>query len=165
MSARKASDRKSGKERPKKSERSPPGLSEELIAKLQRVVGAAQLKRSAQPERRIAPRVDFPAAPSVPTNTIDEWEVYVTPGGRGRAAIARRDDGLFCIYLRWRVSGSWMDDDPDPDEAAPPEEGQYGTIEYAREQLRRLRGFSAAILRYSKDDPDDSTQTPGANEV
>ena len=137
-----------------KSERSPPGLSEELIAKLQRAVGAAQRKRLAQPERRTVPRVDFAVSAGVPAKSIDEWEVYVTPGGRGRAAIARRDDGLFCIYMHWRVSGSWMDNEPDPDEVAHPEEGQFGAIELARQQVRKLRGFSDAILRYSRDDPD-----------
>ena len=142
--------------RPTRVERVPPGLSEELIAKLQKAVASAQRKRLAHPERRTAPRVDIAVSPGVPADTIDEWEVYVTPGGRGRAAIARRDDGLFCIYLHWRVSGSWMDDEPNPDEVVHPEEGQYGAIEGARKQVRRLRGFSDAILRYSRDDPADS---------
>jgi len=158
MSRSKASDPKSGKLRPKKIERSPPGLSEELIAKLQRAVMAAQRKRLTNPERRTVAREDLAVTHGVPANPIEEWEVYVTPGGRGRAAIARRDDGRFCIYLRWRVSGSWMDDDPEPDEVAYPEEGQYGALEDARRRVRGLRGFSDAILRYSRDDPPPAGQ-------
>jgi hypothetical protein len=153
MSRSKGSDLKYAKLRPKKIERSPPGLSEELIAKLQSAVMAAQRKRQANPERRTAPRDDLAVTNGIAANSVEEWEVYVTPGGRGRAAIARRDDGRFCIYLRWRVSGSWMDDDPDPDEVAYPEEGQYGVLEDARRRVRSLRGFSDAILRYSRDDP------------
>jgi hypothetical protein len=153
MPKRKAGIGEPGKARPQRIERIPLGLSEELIEKLQRAVGAAQRKRRAQPERRAAPRDDFAASPRIPVNSIDEWEVYVTPGGRGRAAIARRDDGLFCVYMHWRVSGSWMDDDPGPDEVAHPREGHYEAIEDARQQLRRLRGFADAILRYSRDDP------------
>jgi hypothetical protein len=157
------SDRKFGKAHPnKKIERSPPGLSEELIAKLQRAVTAAQRKRQAKPERRTTPRDDLTVTHAVPAHSVEEWEVYVTPGGRGRAAIARRDDGLFCIYLRWRVSGSWMDDDPDPDEVAYPEEGQYAALEDARRRVRSQRGFSDAILRYSRDDPaPDGHDRPG----
>ncbi len=33
---------------------------------------------------------------------IDEVEVYVTPDALGRAAIVRRSDGFFCIYLHWK---------------------------------------------------------------
>jgi hypothetical protein len=150
--------RNSGTDEPKEAlapmpERTPPGLSEELVAKLQRAVAAAQRRHHAHPERRKATRVDFAKSPGVPASSIDEWELYVTPGGRGRAAIARRDDGRFCIYLRWRVSGSWMDEEPDPNEVASPEDRDYGTLEEARIQVARLRGFSGAILRYSRDEP------------
>jgi hypothetical protein len=139
-------------------ERPPLGLSEELVGKLQRAVAVAQRRHLSRPERRKAPRVDFAISPAVCANSIDEWEVYVTPGGRGRAAIARRDDGRFCIYLRWRVSGSWLDEEPDPDEVASPEDRDYATLEEARVQIARLRGFAGAILRYSRDDPGDPAE-------
>ena len=153
MVKRNSSSGESEEGRPARPERTPPGLSEELIEKLQRAVAAARRRQVAHPERRTAPRADFAKYSGVSASSIDEWEVYVTPGGRGRAAIARRDDGRFCIYLRWRVSGSWMDEEPDPDEVASPEDRDYGTPEEARIQIARLRGFSGAILRYSRDEP------------
>ncbi len=153
MVKRKSSSGEADDDRPARPERTPPGLSEERVAKLQQAVAAAQRRQLAHPERRKAPRVDFAKSPGVSARTIDEWEVYVTPGGRGRAAIARRDDGRFCIYLRWRISGSWMDEEPDPDEVAHPEDRDYGTLEEGRIQIARLRGFSGAILRYSRNEP------------
>jgi hypothetical protein len=143
---------------PASPERPPLGLSEELVAKLQRAVAAAQRNQVSRPDRREALRLDFAKSPAVCANSIDEWEVYVTPGGRGRAAIARRDDGRFCIYLRWRVSGSWLEEEPDPDEVASPEDRDYATLEEARVQIARLRGFAGAILRYSRDDPGDPAE-------
>ena len=152
MVKRKSSSGEAGDDRPARPKRTPPNLSEELVAKLQRAVVAAQRRQLSHPERRKAPRVDFAKSPGVSARTIDEWEVYVTPGGRGRAAITRRDDGRFCIYLRWRISGSWMDEEPDPDEVAHPEDRDYGTLEEGRIQIARLRGFLGAILRYSRDE-------------
>jgi hypothetical protein len=142
------------KVRPSKGERALPGLSDELVAKLQKAVQDAQRKRLAQPPQATNPRAD-PAAPNEveASESGEELEVYVTPGGRGRAAIVRRSDGQYCICLRWRVSGSWLDDDPNPDEGVRPEEGMHATIGDARNQVRKLRGFSDAILRYSSEDP------------
>jgi hypothetical protein len=142
---------------PVKGERALPGLSEELVAKLQKAVQDAQRKRMAQPQL-----VKNPFAVSTASNEVeasvsgDELEVYVTPGGRGRAAIVRRADGQYCICLRWRVSGSWLDDDPNPDEGVLPEEGLHAAIEDARVHVKNLRGFSDAILRYSSEDPGPS---------
>jgi hypothetical protein len=152
MSKKKTRNEESGSARPPKGERALPGLSDELVAKLQKVVQDAQRKRMAQPPKN-------PVAGSAATNEVeafesgDELEVYVTPAGRGRAAIVRRSDGQYCVCLRWRVSGSWMEDDPDPDEGVLPEEGLHATIEDARTHLRNLRGFSDAILRYSSESP------------
>ena len=42
----------------------------------------------------------------------EEVEIYVSKDGIQRAAIVRRDDGLFCIYRHSRWDGvSWLDDD------------------------------------------------------
>ncbi len=158
MRKRKSTTARPSDAHPASPERPPLGLSEELVAKLQRAVAAAQRKHVSRPERRKAPRVDFAKFPGVSARSIDEWEVYVTPGGRGRAAVSRRDDGRFSIYVRWRVSGSWLDEEPDPDEIASPEDRDFGTLEEARVQIARLRGFAGAILRYSRDDPGDSTE-------
>jgi hypothetical protein len=158
MPKRKSTTARPSDAHPASPERPPLGLSEELVAKLQRAVAAAQRRHLSRPERRKAPRVDFAKSPAVCANSIDEWEVYVTPGGRGRAAIARRDDGRFCIYLRWRVSGTWLDEEPDPDEVASPEDRDYGTLEEGRVQIARLRGFAGAILRYSRDDPGEPAE-------
>jgi hypothetical protein len=140
--------------RPPKGERALPGLSEELVAKLQKAVQDAQRKRMAQQPQVTNPR-DISTAPgeTEAPESADELEVYVTPGGRGRAAIVRRTDGQFCICLRWRVSGSWMDNEPNPDEGVLPEEELHATIEDARIQVRALRGFADAILRYSSEVP------------
>ncbi len=103
---------------------------------------------------------------------IDELEVYVTPDGFGRAVIVRRSDGLLRIYVHWKLSPeiiakasiqtppgystNWMRDETCSSklyEDVEPEVGVYGTVEDARTQVRSLRGFSGASLKYSKDDP------------
>jgi hypothetical protein len=154
MSRKKTKNGESKDVRPMKGERPLPGLSDELVAKLQKAVQDAQRKRMAQPQQVTNP-YDNPAATTDTgaLESVDELEVYVTPGGRGRAAIVRRGDGQYCICLRWRVSGSWMDDDPNADEGVHPEEGLHATIEDARIHVRNLRGFSDAILRYSSEGP------------
>lgn len=104
---------------------------------------------------------------------MDEVEVYVTPDGFGRAGLVRRADGLFCIYVKWKVPndgrydgllvfppdylGSWFDDhtppsilytgssDQEPDQE--PERGIYGRLDDARREMRALRGFADAILK------------------
>jgi hypothetical protein len=85
----------------------------------------------------------------------DEVEVYVTRDGVYRAAIVRRDDGLFCIYRHARNNGSWLDDkkpalllydDPDPEQISQPETGVYGTIADARNEIRSFRGFLDSVL-------------------
>ena|SRR5882757_10085146 len=101
---------------------------------------------------------------------IDEVEVYVTPDGLGRAAIVRRSDGFFCIYLHWKWSEatvkalnletggapsswfSWFTDDTPTSllyDDKDPERGVYGTLDDARREMRSLRGFSDAILKSS----------------
>jgi hypothetical protein len=37
-------------------------------------------------------------------NKIEQVEVYVTRDGLGRAAIVRRNDGWFSIYVHWLLS-------------------------------------------------------------
>ncbi len=154
MSRKKTRNEESGEARPPKGERPLPGLSDELVAKLQKAVQDAQRKRSAQPQQPTDPVAESTAANEVEAfESGEELEVYVTTAGRGRAAIVRRIDGQYCVCLRWRVSGSWMEEDPNPDEGVLPEKGLHATIEEARSQLRNLRGFSDAILRYSSESP------------
>jgi len=97
--------------------------------------------------------------------TIDEVEVYLTPDGLGRAAIVRRSDGLFSIYVHWLLAkeyrrgifaadkpASWIDDNTPISilyEGVRPETGIFGTVDDARRQVRSLRGFSDAILKAS----------------
>jgi hypothetical protein len=85
----------------------------------------------------------------------NEVEVYVTPDGVYRAAIVRRDDGLFCIYRHARSGGSWLEDDnaallryddPNPEEIAQPEIGIYGTVADARNEIRSFLGFLHSVL-------------------
>jgi hypothetical protein len=154
MSRKKTRNQESGDARPPKGERALPGLSDELVAKLQKAVQDARRKRTAQPRQPTNPFAESAATNEVEAfESGDELEVYVTPAGRGRAAIVRRSDGQYCVCLRWRISGSWMEDDPNPDEGVLPEEGLHATIGDARTHLRHLRGFSDAILRYSRESP------------
>lgn len=99
---------------------------------------------------------------------IDEVEVYVTPDALGRAAIVRRSDGFFCIYLHWKwpeetiqslnldaraAATNWLGDSTSTFllyEDKEPEPGVYGTLDDARREMRSLRGFSDAILKSSK---------------
>lgn len=90
---------------------------------------------------------------------VDELEVYVSRDGLGRAVIVRRSDGLFCIYVHARWSGTWMEDDdpvrlryddPNPEEIAEPETGLYGTLEDARKQIQYMPGFLGAIIKHTK---------------
>ena len=92
--------------------------------------------------------------------SVDEVEVYVTHDGHGRAAIARRTDGFFCIYLfaNWDDGGwfafdgptSLIYEDPNIEFEAQPEIGIYGTVDDARREIRSLSGFSDAVLQVSK---------------
>ena len=90
---------------------------------------------------------------------IEELEIYITPDGLGRAAIVVRPDGLLCIYVHWRWSGSWLEDDnplllryedPDPEQVATAEPGLYGILDDARRQIRSLRGFADAVPHVAK---------------
>jgi len=85
----------------------------------------------------------------------NEVEVYVTLDGVYRAAIVRRDDGLFCIYRHARSGGSWLEDDnpallryddPNPEEIAQPEVGVYGTVADARNEIRSFPSFLHSVL-------------------
>ena len=101
-----------------------------------------------------------------PVNTIDEVEVWITPDGLGRAAVVRRDDGLFCIYVHWKLAPSviavsnvrvpgdyatnWLEDRTPTAklyEDVDAEPGTYETIEAARLGIRSLSGFSKATAR------------------
>jgi hypothetical protein len=106
---------------------------------------------------------------------VDELEIYLTPSGLGRAAIVRRSDGLLCIYVHWLLaeefrggsfaSGgitSWFNDNTSLSvlyRDKSPERGLYATLEDARAEMHSLRGFSDAILRYSKDDASRSANS------
>ena len=94
---------------------------------------------------------------------IDEVEVHVSANGYCRAAIARRGDGLFCIYLHGKLSRAavrtinphlaegyvetW---DADTTPAAllyqdcKPEPGIYGTLNDARQEVRNRLGSAEA---------------------
>jgi hypothetical protein len=37
-------------------------------------------------------------------SSINEVEVWLSADGLGRAAIARRNDGLLCIYVHWKLA-------------------------------------------------------------
>jgi hypothetical protein len=94
--------------------------------------------------------------------TINEVEVYVTPNGLGRAAIVRRSDGLFCIYVHIKLpagympqhfapskSDSWVNDKTakgDLYKDREPSSGLFGTIEDARGYIRGMPNFSEAAL-------------------
>jgi hypothetical protein len=92
---------------------------------------------------------------------MDEVKTYVTPDGLDRAGIVRRPDGLFCVYLNWKVDRKFVDDGTliDPygwkswfDDHTPllvlssgcsdqePEHGIYGTLDDALWEMRALRG-------------------------
>jgi len=94
---------------------------------------------------------------------IDEAEVYVTSDGLGRAAIVRRSDGLFCVYvhLSWPPNYlpehfapsdfvSWLSDRTPVAELykdKSPDSGLLGTIDDARRHIHALEGFADSIQR------------------
>jgi len=102
---------------------------------------------------------------------IDEVEVYVTPDGWARAAIVRRSDGLYCMYVHRklppgagighltvrpdpRVSQSWMDDTTPLSELyrdKEPTSSIFGTLDDARRHIRGLPEFSEAVLKRAQD--------------
>jgi hypothetical protein len=94
---------------------------------------------------------------------IDEVEVHISVNGSVRAAIARRGDGLFCIYLHGKLSRAAMrtinahlaagyaeswDADTTPAsllyEDCEPEPGIYGTLDDARQEVRNRLGSAEA---------------------
>jgi hypothetical protein len=87
----------------------------------------------------------------------EEVEVYVTRDGLLRAAIVRRTDGFFCIYIFQPITyGGWFEFDgqtsllyesQDPEFEVKPEVGIYGTVDDARREILSLEGFSDAILQ------------------
>ena len=97
--------------------------------------------------------------------TIDEVEVYLTRNGLGRAAIVRRSDGHFWIYVHWKLplgylpehfapskSETWFDDTTPLSalyEDKDPATGIFGTTDDARRHLRTMAGFSDAVLNAS----------------
>lgn len=105
---------------------------------------------------------DNPALNGFQSEIIDEAEVYVTPNGLGRAAIVRRSDGLYCIYLHWQSTYeealafnvlNWqrIDWETQPlsllyDEYSSPERGVFGLIEDARKELAGMSQYADAIL-------------------
>jgi hypothetical protein len=100
------------------------------------------------------------------TGSIDEVEVWLSVDGLGRAAIARRDDGLLCIYVHWKLAPdvlangrfkmtqgyatTWADDKTPLValyEDVEPKPGIYGTFDQARREIQSLPGFAGARLR------------------
>jgi hypothetical protein len=93
---------------------------------------------------------------------IDEVELYITSDGFGRAAIIRRGDGLFCLYVHWIWAqesqvgviapggrATWFNDSTPLSELYKdivPEPGVYGELEDARKAMRSLRGLKDAGL-------------------
>lgn len=87
----------------------------------------------------------------------------MTEDGLGRAAIVRRADGFFCIYVHWKWSReviaavarvphdyayTWNDDKTPLEllyEGHEPKPGIYGTVEEARREIRSLPGFSNPV--------------------
>jgi hypothetical protein len=86
---------------------------------------------------------------------FDEVEVHISRDGLGRASIARRPDGLLCIYVHWkfppeihrRITGTeanvthWQDDTTPLEELyrdVDPEIGLYGELEDARREIRTV---------------------------
>lgn len=93
---------------------------------------------------------------------MDEIEVYVTRSGLGRAAIVRRSDGLFCVYIHRKLPAgylplhfaarevvSWANDTTPHDELykdVDPEDSLFGTVADARRWIRGMTGFEDASL-------------------
>jgi|SRR5688572_14714528 len=88
---------------------------------------------------------------------IDEIEVHISANGHGRVAIARRTDGLFCIYVhgKWTVeilrqlkcefgddySEKWHTDKTPREllyQDCEPLQGVYGTLDDARREVRSI---------------------------
>jgi len=96
---------------------------------------------------------------------INEVEVWLSADGLGRAAIARRDDSLLCIYVHWKLAPdvlanggfktppgyatTWADDNTPLAalyEDIEPKPGIYGTVDDARREIQKLSGFAGARL-------------------
>jgi hypothetical protein len=94
---------------------------------------------------------------------IDEVEVYITRDGLSRAAIVRRSDGLFWVYMHVALPPNYLPEVFAPSawrswfaDTAPlavlyedkePDSGIFGTVDDARRHVRSLRGFSDAVLK------------------
>jgi hypothetical protein len=94
--------------------------------------------------------------------TIDEVEVCVMANGLGRAAIVRRRDGLFCIYIHYKLpadympqhfapskSDSWVSDRTPKEDLykdREPSSGLFGTVEDARRHILSMPNFGEAAL-------------------
>jgi hypothetical protein len=98
-------------------------------------------------------------------SSINEVEVWLSADELGRAAIARRNDGLLCIYVHWKLApdvlasgrfntgpgyaSTWTDDNTPLAalyEDIEPNAGIYGTVDDARREIRNLPGFADARL-------------------
>lgn len=99
-------------------------------------------------------------------NSVDEVEVWLTRDGLGRAAIARTEDGEFCIYVHWKLApeviaasnlvvrhgyaAKWTDDRTPTAklyEDIEPQAENYKTLEDARRQIQSLAGFRGATKK------------------
>ena len=99
-------------------------------------------------------------------SSINEVEVWLSLDGLGRAAIARRNDGLLCIYVHWKLSPdvlasgrfetgpdyatTWADDNTPLAalyEDREPNDGIYGVVDDARREIQNLPGFANARLK------------------
>ena len=98
-------------------------------------------------------------------SSINEVEVWLSADELGRAAIARRNDGLLCIYVHWKLAPdvlangrfkippgyatTWTDDTTPLAalyEDIEPKAGIYGTVDDARREIQNLPGFADARL-------------------
>lgn len=99
------------------------------------------------------------------SSSINEVEVWLSADELGRAAIARRNDGLLSIYVLWKLASdvlangrlktppgyatTWIDDNTPLAslyEDIEPNAGLYGTIDDARREIQNLPGFAGARL-------------------
>jgi hypothetical protein len=97
--------------------------------------------------------------------SIDEVEVWLSADDLGRAAIARRSDGLLSIYEHWKLSpdvlangrfntepgyaSTWTGENTPSaalNEDREPHAGIFGTVDDARREIQSLPGFAHARL-------------------
>ena len=98
-------------------------------------------------------------------SSVNEVDVWLSADKLGRAAIARRNDGLLCIYVHWKLepevlangrfktppgyATTWSGDNTPLAalyEDIEPKAGIHGTVDDARREIQNLPGFADARL-------------------